>query len=161
MTQLDDLVADLKRLSADSLLLLAEGKPSFVLAVSGEGNVGRVEPQVIAPEGTPNLLKSAAMGRGLAALFAAHGIRGYVLLTHCWLVECTAEAYQHVTEPEEVPLDDRIEYMLLVHRMQGAQNTFEACRVNRAKDTVTHSPWAPPESPGVLQAMSQLAVPDW
>lgn len=161
MTELDYLVAHLKRLSAGSLLLLAEGKPAYVLAVSEEGKVGRIEPQVLAPEGTPNRVKSAAMGRGLAEMFAAHGIRGYVLLTHCWLVNGSRRSYCGVMQPEDVPLDDRVEHMLLVHRMQGGQNTFEMCRINRVKDTVTCSPWAPPESPDILEAITLLAVPDW
>lgn len=161
MTRLEGLVTDLKRLNAGELLLLAEGKPAFVLAVSAEGKVGKVEPQVVAPEGTSNLAKSAAMGRGLAALFSTHRIQGYVLLTHCWLVTASNEEYRGATQPEDIPMDDRAEHMLLIYRMQGAPTTFETCRLDRVRDRVTRSQWAEPESDSILQAVNHLAVPDW
>lgn len=161
MTEVERIVAELKSLNADILLLLAEGRPAFVLVLSAEGKIGRVEPEILAPDDTPNLVKTQAMVRGLAVMFADLRIQGYALLSHCWLVDGDCDRYKGVVRPEDVPMDDRLEFMVLTHRMRGERTCVEWCKVHRQKGAITHSPWAAPDSDGLLKAVGYLAVPDW
>jgi hypothetical protein len=116
--------------------------PTWLIAKCSCGCEGWVEmrPIVVSRVGLTDQQVTEKLCRCMGRFFALHGITEYVSLAFCWWA-VPGSGYDAAGKIEEIPLDDRTFYAMLVIDKKGARRIFECARVEFVKDSVHLGPW--------------------